>query len=408
MRTLPWDEAVRTGKIRFLDDGPHRAYIELSRRQSVVRPPRFDEFQVVFTPLHGVGATTAMEVLLAQGFRVRPVEEQMEPNGQFPHVTQSPNPEVPASMDRAEALARQLGADLVLATDPDADRLGAMAPDDAGRWQFLNGNQIAALLTQFKLAKLAENGVMPSRPIVCKTLVTTGLVTRIGRLFGAQVVEDLLVGFKYIAEVLWQLERHGAYEEIEGSPDDFVLGCEESHGILLTPQIRDKDAAGAALLLAELALDRKRQGQTVLGYLEQIERQCGYFRNELRTIVMPGVEGRAKMARLLDRLRAAPPAAIGSRAVTEIEDLQDEDGRLGPLKGATDRAARNFLIMHLGDDARISLRPSGTEPKAKAYIEVSSPACPAGLGAAEWRRRCEQIDALAAELAADFLNLCTA
>ena len=406
-RTVPWDEAVRTGKIRFLDDAPHRAYVELSRRQSLVPPPRFDEFQVVFTPLHGVGATTAMEVLVSQGFRVRPVEEQMEPSGQFPNVTQSPNPEVPASMDRAEALAVQLGADLVLATDPDADRLGAMAPDGAAKWQFINGNQLASLLTYFKLAKLVENGVMPDRPIVCKSLVTTGLISRIAHHFGAQIVDDLPVGFKYIAEVLWQLERHGAYQEIAGSPADFVLGCEESHGILLTAQIRDKDAAGAALLLAELALDQKRQGQTVLAYLDMIERQFGYFRNELHTLVMPGVEGRTTMARLLARLRAAPPTTIGGQVVTRTEDLQDEAGRLGPFKGDTDRAARNFLIYHVGDSARISLRPSGTEPKAKAYVEVSSAPCPSGLPARAWQQRCRALDAMAAELAASFLKLCT-
>lgn len=406
-RTLPWEEAVRTGKIRFLDDGPHRAYIELSRRQSVVRSPRFDEFQVVFTPLHGVGAGTAMEVLLAQGFRVRPVEDQMQPNGQFPHVTQTPNPEVPASMDRAAALAQQLGADLVLATDPDADRIGAMAPDSTGTVRFLNGNQIASLLAHFKLAKLVENGVMPARPIVCKTVVTTNLITRIARHFGVQIVDDLLVGFKYMAEVLWQLERHGAYEEVEGSPQDFVIGCEESHGILLTSQIRDKDAAGAALLLAELALDQKRQGRTVWAYLEEIERRFGYFRNDLRTLVMPGVEGRASMARLLERLRSAPPKTIGSLAVTAHEDLQDEAGRLGPLKGDTDRAARNFLIFHLGDAHRVSLRPSGTEPKAKVYIEVSLPPCPAGLPQRDWHERCAKLDALADELADAFLKQCT-
>jgi phosphoglucomutase len=405
-RTIPWEDAVRTGKIRFLDDQPHRAYIELSCRQSVVRPPRFDEFQVVFTPLHGVGAMSAMEALVAQGFRVRPVEEQMEPDGQFTNVTQTPNPEVPASMDRAEALARRLGADLVLATDPDADRLGAMAPDATGTFRFVSGNQIAALLTHFKLAKLAENGVMPARPIVCKSLVTTGLVARIAHHFGVQIVEDLLVGFKYVADVLWQLEQHGAYEEVQGSPDDFVLGCEESHGILLTPRIRDKDAAGAALLLAELALDQKRQGENVWTYLGRIERQFGYFHNTLRTLVMPGLEGRSRMTRLLEGLRAVPPACIGSWSVTRFEDLLDEEGRLGPLKGATDRAARNVLIFHLGDSARISLRPSGTEPKAKIYIEVASPPCPAGLADGDWQRQCRQLDTEAAALAEEFVRLC--
>ncbi len=405
-RTLPWDDAVRTGKIRFLDDGPHKAYIELSRRQSLIGPPRFDEFQVVFTPLHGVGGSTAMEVLLAQGFRVRPVEEQMEPNGQFPNVTQTPNPEVPASMDRAAALAGQIGADLVLATDPDADRIGAMAPDQAGTIRFLNGNQIATLLTHFKLTKLIENGVMPARPIVVKTLVTTNLITRIARHLGVQLVDNLLVGFKYIAEVLWQLEQRGAYDEVEGSPQDFVIGAEESHGILLTPQIRDKDAAGAALLLAELALDQKRRGRTVWAYLEQIERRFGYFRNDLRTLTMPGVEGKAAMARLLQRLRTSPPATIGPLPVTACEDLQDEATWLGPLKGDTDRAARNFLIFHLGDAHRISLRPSGTEPKAKVYIEVSSPPCPGGLSNHDWQERCAKLDALADELAEAFLKTC--
>jgi phosphoglucomutase/phosphomannomutase len=406
VKTLPWEEAVRTGKVRFLDDGPHRAYVALCRRQSLVNPPRVGEVQVVFTPLHGVGSMTAMEVLTEQGFRVRPVEEQMEPDGQFPNVTQSPNPEVPASMDRAEALARQVGADLVLATDPDADRLGAMAADDSGALRFLNGNQLAALLTHFKLAKLAESGTMPARPIVCKSLVTTGLVTRIARHFGVQVVENLLVGFKYIAEVVWQLEQRGAYEDVEGSPEDFVMGCEESHGILVTPQIRDKDAGGAALLMAELALDQKRQGRTVPAYLELIERQFGYFAGGLRNLSMPGIEGRSAMARMLERLRKSPPGTIAGRDVARMEDLQNEEGRLGPLKGATDRAARNFLIFHLGELARVSLRPSGTEPKAKVYVEVASPPCPPGLGAEAWRHRCRQLDGEANELADAFMRLC--
>ena len=407
-RTLPWEEAVRSGKVRFLDEAPHKAYIELSRRQSLVRPPRFDEFQVVFTPLHGVGASTAMEALVAQGFRVRPVEEQMTPDGQFPNVTQTPNPEVPASMDRAGALAQQIGADIVLATDPDADRLGAMFPDAKGTLQFLNGNQLGAILTHFKLSKLAMAGGMPPRPVVVKTLVTTGLITRIARHFGVQIVDDLLVGYKYIADVLWQLEQRGRYEEIEASPDDFVMGCEESHGYLLTPQIRDKDAAGPAVLFAELALDQKRQGRTVPAYLTQIERQFGHFCNELRALVMPGVEGRALMARLLDRLRKTPPLRIGGRAVSHFEDLLDENGRLGPLKGNTDRAARNFLVFHLGDSARIGLRPSGTEPKAKAYVEVASGPCPSGVGEAEWDCRCHDLDKSAADLADAFVKMCTA
>lgn len=406
LKELPWTEAARSGRVHVLDEGPHRAYVELIRRQSLVAPPRLDEVRLVFTPLHGVGAQTALEALEAQGFRVAAVEEQMTPDGAFPNVTETPNPEVPASMDRAGALAESLGADLVLATDPDADRLGALAPDAAGVFQPITGNALAALLTHFKLARLSARGELPARPIVITTLVTTGLVTRVARAFGAQVVNDLLVGFKYVAEVLAQLEQHGCWGEIEGTPEDFIIASEESHGILVTPALRDKDAAGAALLLAELALDQKRQGGTVLGYLDNLHRRFGYFHNALHTLVLPGVEGRTRMARLLDRLRAAPPGELAGLPVTRLEDLQDEEGRLGPLKGATDQAARNFLSFTLGDSARLALRPSGTEPKAKVYIEVSTPPRSARQPEEAWRRQCTEADALGARLAETFLRLC--
>jgi phosphoglucomutase len=413
IKSLAWKDAQRSGKIHFLDDGPHKAYLELCRKQSLIPPPRFDEIKIVFTPLHGVGSMTAMEALQSQGFRVVPVEEQMKPDGQFPNVTQTPNPEVPASMDKAEALAKSLDADLVLATDPDADRLGGMArrmaPDGkskgAPEFLFLNGNTLAVLATHFKLAKLTEQGRMPAAPIVVKTLVTSELVSRIARHFGAQLVDNLLVGFKYIAEVLWQLEQKGAYEDIRGTPDDFIIGCEESHGLLTTAKIRDKDAAGAALLLAELALDQKRQGRTIIDYLDQIERQFGYFRNEVRNITMPGIEGKHNMGRMLNLLRASPPKEIGGLKVTAFDDLQDEKGWMGPIRGATDRAARNFLHFRLGDSARIALRPSGTEPKAKAYVEASSGPCPAGTSAERWQKIRDDIDQRVQRIGDDLLEL---
>ena len=432
IKAFPWPEAFHSGRVGFLDDVPHRAYISLCCRQSLVPPPRVDELQVVYTPLHGVGSTTALEALTAAGFRVTPVDEQMQPDGGFPHVTGTPNPEVPQSMDRAAALARAIGADLVLATDPDADRVGAMIPtsrDEGGRmeeesstatpqlhpssfilhpsngWRFVTGNEIAALLTHFKLAQLARQNRLPPSPIVVKSLVTSTLITRIARKFGAQVVDNLLVGFKYMAEVLRQLEDIGAYEDVRATPEDWVIGCEESHGILVTPQIRDKDAGGAALLLAELALDQKRQGRTVLDYLADIARQFGYFRNELRPVIMRGVLGQRDMARVLERLRASPPREIGGLAVTGLEDLRDERGRLGPIKGATDRAARNVLVFCLGERGRVALRPSGTEPKAKAYIEIWSPPCPAGASPGDWQRACREVDEATSRVAAAFLQL---
>ncbi len=411
IKSIPWADVVRSGKIHWLDDAPHKAYIDLCRRQAVSPPPRFDEFRLVFTPLHGVGSMTAMEALQAQGFRPIPVVEQMEPNGQFPNVTKSPNPEVPESLDRAEATAKQHDAHLVLATDPDADRIGGMASidkDGKGPYRFLTGNEICALATHYKLSQLAKNGAMPASPIVVRTEVTTSMLSRIARSFGAQVVENLLVGFKFIAEVLWQLESTGTYEDVRGTPGDFVIGGEESHGLLTTAEIRDKDAAGAAVLIAEMALEQKRQGRSVVAYLDELFRKYGCFRNEVLNIVMTGIEGKSNMTRMLDTLRASPPKSIGGLTVSSFEDLRDENGRMGPIKGATDFAGRNFLIFRLGDSAKVVLRPSGTEPKAKAYIEVCSSPCPAGTSPEAWAKTCKGIDERVQAVASDFLKMALA
>ncbi len=404
IKALPWPEAVRSGRVRWLEDSAHQEYIELCQRQSLVPKPRADELKIVFTPLHGVGAMTAMEVLEKQGFRVVPVEEQMTPDGLFPNVTQTPNPEVPASMDRAAALAAKVGADLVLATDPDADRLGAMVPDRQGGYRFVTGNELAALLTHFKLDQMARQGVLPASPVVVSTEVTTGQVARVGRHFGAQVIDNLLVGFKYVADVLWQLEQTGAYEDVRGTPEDFVIATEESHGVLVTPKVRDKDAGGAALLTAELALEQKRRGKTVLDYLEAMARQFGYYRNEGVPVYMTGIQGKQDMARMLDALRAAPPQEIGGLKVTAFEDLRDEDGRLGPIKGATDFAGRNVLIFRCGERAKVVLRPSGTEPKAKTYVEVCTRPCAPGTANEAWKAACRETDELLRRLTTDFLK----
>jgi phosphoglucomutase len=405
IRQLPWAEAVRSGKIHFLNDDVHKAFIDLCRKQSLIAPPKFDEIRVVFTPLHGVGGMTAMEVLDAQGFRPIPVPEQMTPDGQFTNVTKSPNPEVPESMDRAERVAKEHSADLALATDPDADRLGGLIPDGHGGYRYLTGNEICALCTWFKLDQLTKQSQMPRSPVVITTVVTTSLVTRIGHHFGSQVVNNLLVGFKNMAEVLRQLEETGLFEDVQARPEDLILATEESHGIMAMPQIRDKDAAAACLLLAELALDEKRHGRTMLDRLNDIARQFGYFRNEVLNIAMTGIEGRLLMTRMMDSLRANPPQEIAGMNVTVFEDLRDPNGRLGPIKGATDAAGRNVLVFRLGDRASVVLRPSGTEPKAKTYVEVCSEPCPNNLPASKWDETCRTVDKAAQRLADDFLRL---
>ncbi|HEV3386764.1 MAG TPA: phospho-sugar mutase, partial [Gemmata sp.] len=357
------------------------------------------------------GFFCAGEVLVAQGFRPIPVPEQATPDGQFLNVTKTPNPEVPECMDRAERVAREHHAQLVISTDPDADRIGGLTctqADGKGDYRFLIGNEIASLLTHFKLSQLARSGSLPASPLVITTEVTTGQITRIGRHFGAQVVNDLLVGFKYHADVIAQLEANGQYGDIQGTPSDFVIATEESHGILATAEIRDKDSACAALLLAEAALFEKRQGRTLVNYLDDLNRQYGYYRNELLNIVMTGLEGKENMAKMLDTLRKSPPREIGGLPVTAYEDLRDESGRMGPYKGDTDKAARNFLIFRLtggdGVAAKVCLRPSGTEPKAKAYLEVCSEPCKPGTPQVAWEKVCATVDTYVQHLATDFLT----
>ena len=406
IKSLPWAEAVKSGKVHFLDDSSHKAYIDLCRKQSLIAPPGRDEFRLVYTPLHGVGSMTAMEALQAAGFKPIPVAEQMTPDGQFPNVTKSPNPEVPQSLDRGEAEAKTHKAHLVIATDPDADRIGGVSSrslDGGGEFRFLTGQEICAMVTHFKLSQLARTGKMPASPVVVTTEVTTSMVGRIARSFNVQIVENLLVGFKYIAEVIWQLESTGHYEDVSGGPADFLLGCEESHGLQTTAELRDKDAGGAAVVMAEMALEQKRQGRTVPEYLDALARQYGYFRNEVLNIVMTGIEGKSNMGRMLDALRQTPPKTIGGLAVTGFEDLRDENGRLGPLKGSTDAASRNFLIFRLGDVGKVVLRPSGTEPKAKAYLEVRSAPWKQGTPVEAWDAACKEIDGLAQKIATDFL-----
>jgi phosphoglucomutase len=400
---LSWPDAQRSGRLHTLEDSLHREYLDHLARHSLLGPVATGECRIVYTPLHGVGGFTVMELLERQRYTVIPVAEQLEPNGLFPTVATA-NPEVPAALKLAQELAEKEGADLVLASDPDADRIGALVPAPTG-WRFLNGNELAALLTYFKLEQLAVNGKLPRSPVVCCSLVTTSQIGRIGRKFGAQVVGDLLVGFKYVADVLYHLERDGRFRDVVGRPGDLVIATEESHGILVTAAIRDKDAGGGSLLMAELAVYQKRRGHSVLDFLDHMNREFGYFHNQVRNLVMTGILGKKQMLEMMASLRRDPPREIAGQPVLRSEDLLDEAGRMGPLKGATDAAGRNVVIYHLPGEARVVLRPSGTEPKAKAYIETCSPPMAAGTSPEVWTQHCAAVRQQGAALADAFVKL---
>jgi len=360
---MSMDRAVANGLVREIPPSVHSDYLHANLEMS--RTPQARSAAVVFTPLHGTGDTTVAEVLSAAGFSCTIEPTQASHDGAFPTVEfRAPNPERPATLNAAIQTAEQVGASLVMACDPDADRLG-VGVLHKGQWVPLSGNDIAALVCFAALDQHPHK-----EPLVLKTEVTSRLITRISEEMGAQVVGDLLVGFKYIGEALYLLERKGRFRSIEGSPERFAAGVEESHGVLVHPMIRDKDAAGGALLLAELASKEKNQDRTLIDTLYDLMLQHGVIHTHTASTVMTGAVGRGQINTAMASFRENPPTHIAGRTVSSWSDRQDPNGSLGPIRSETDHHSRNMLVFTLEGDARVILRPSGTEPKAKIYSEA--------------------------------------
>ena len=369
------DRARAAGLVETLPPRFDTAYLDaVGTAIDPARTPR--GLRIVFTGLHGTGVRTVYRALERAGFDVLLEPTQAEPDGAFPAVPfRAPNPEVPRSMDAAVAHATAHDADLVMACDPDADRLGLMVrrqdPDpmatDPVRWVFITGNEIAALVT---------HGVLKDRPstaapLVFKTEVTSGFVARVAEARGARVVGNLLVGFKYIGAALAELEARGRTHGIVAGLADFAVGVEESHGVLVTTAVRDKDAAGGALVVAQLAAAEKARGRDLCDVLADLRAEVGPVGNVLLSTVMRGAVGRSRIQALQASLRSDPPQRIGDRIVLAMHDRQDPSGPFGPIRSGTDHASRDVLVFELEGEARVVLRPSGTEPKNKVYVEVA-------------------------------------
>lgn len=371
IQRLPFAEGLASGKIAYCQEEIDAGFIAELKGQSLPGPRKL---KVIYSPLHGVGASAVMPVLAADGFTdVELYGPQATPDGDFPnvpgHVSNPENPAVFASIvERAQAQK----ADLAMATDPDCDRLGAAAPatrDPAGPWAVFTGNQIAALLCSFILERRKAAGSLSPAHYVVKTLVTTEMVRRIADSYRVRTIGDLQVGFKWIGGVLDQ----------EG-PEKFVFGCEESHGYLVGSYARDKDGAVAALLMAELAAQAKDKGQTLVERLDSLYWQFGYHVEKTVSATMPGSEGMARMQELMARLRQSPPASLGGLPVTRVRDY-------GSLTAASPGKPSTSLPGPKGDllifDVKapeasegnyVAVRPSGTEPKVKFYLFGYEPA----------------------------------
>lgn len=363
IKRVKFAEAATEGRIRALPAELHSAYVStnLSLRSKKSLP-----LTVVYTPLCGTGDSTVGDVLRAAGYDVQIYGPHNTYDGTFaPIPFRLPNPEVPEAASPALVMARDVNADLVLCTDPDADRLGVFAKDAQGDWRYLNGNEIASILAYY-LCLDADLG--PKRSgVLIKTLVTTRMLQRIAEQSGCSIVPDLLVGFKYIAHVLYCLEREGRYGDVEASASDLVIAGEESHGVLLTPKIRDKDAAGGALMLCELLSQLRSQNKYLPEYLDALALKCGNHQNAARSVVMRGIRGVALLADMMQSLRSKPPAGFGDMPVVRVRDFLSTEH--GPIRSDTEKLSRNLLVYDL-DKAQVVIRPSGTEPKAKVYVDV--------------------------------------
>ncbi len=350
--TTDFTQAVNRGAITMIGSDIDEAYVAAVVNESLVASR---SATIVYSPLHGAGARSVIPVLAQAGFKeVTIVTEQQDPDGRFPNIKNNiPNPEVRDASDLALRYAQRLQADVAITTDPDADRLGVIARGAQGTYQFFNGNQIAALIGYHVLSQLKAQGKLSPQHFVVKTIVTTDCINAQAADFGVRVYDNILIGFKYVAELIQKLE----------DKETFVFGGEESHGILKGSYTRDKDAAVAALLMCELVSTLKDAGKTLPELLNDLYRRYGIYWETLQNIQYPGAQGAATMQKLMAGLRTTPPQHLGSYSVVRVID------RLSP---ASEGMKGDVLIYHLSDDGqtRLTVRPSGTEPKLKIYTQV--------------------------------------
>lgn len=326
--------------------------------------------RIVYTPLHGTGSTSVQKSLEKAGFKVKPDPKTSNQSGKFENITFNiPNPEVIESFNTTLKFAKKKDADLLISSDPDADRIGVMLKHN-NKWRYLNGNEIGVILLNYVIEKRKNR--LKGKGIVVKTSVTTNLATEICKTNDVEIIGELLVGFKYIGDVMNKLEK-------KGKIDNFLFGLEESHGYIAGNYLRDKDAAVGALWLAELAAELKEKRKTLIDYLDETYSRYSYFRNYLTEIRLPGAEGMTKIQQIQTALRKDKPEKFGKFAVQEVEDIWDRK----PIVSETDKLSKNVLVFHFKTsreitNMKVTVRPSGTEPKIKMYFEIGNIPCSLG------------------------------
>mgnify|MGYP002276921856 CR=1 FL=1 len=353
IKRIERQEAEQQGLLVWLDESVDEAFIqalsEVSFSSKFTVP---DDFQVVFTPLHGTGNKPVRDALQAIGVKhVHVVAEQELPDPNFSTVT-SPNPEERDAFKLAIQKAEAIGADIIIGTDPDADRMGAVVLDRSGQYAVLTGNQSGAIIAHYLLSRMKAEDTLPANGVVIKTIVTSEMGARIAESFGMTVL-NTLTGFKYIGERMTEFARTGKHT--------FLFGYEESYGYLAGDYARDKDAVVASMLICEAAAWYKSQGQSLTEVLDELYAQFGYFLEALASRTMKGKTGMERIAAIMEDWRAQPPTEIAGVKVQQLLDYSE---------GIDGLPSENVLKYMLDDGSWFCLRPSGTEPKIKVYFAV--------------------------------------
>ncbi len=371
INSMDYDQAISEGKILLIGKEVDEAYIAAVAAEAEGSDR---DVAIVYSPLHGAGQTNVLPSLKAVGFtNISLVEEQMKPDGNFPTIpTGKPNPEEKAANDMAVARLLEEKADIAITNDPDADRIGVMVRQGE-EVKYLTGNQSAVLVADFVLRRMQEKGELTPKHYLAKTIVTTDMLTALAKHYGVTLYGNMLIGFKYIGELILKKEK---------TDEVFVLGGEESYGLLKGDYARDKDGATGALPLAEYAAELKKSGKTLYDRLMELYAEHGLYVEYLANAYFEGASGFEKMQQVMASLRTSTPSHIGSHEVTAVLDyqtLEERDIKRGEVL-SIDCARGNVVVLELDGDRRrrVTIRPSGTEPKLKFYIqwfnEASDPA----------------------------------
>lgn len=367
VKTMKKEEAIEKGLYQVIDKELDDRYMEELHKQ-VMNQECLDEvakeIKIVYTPLHGTGNLLVRRILKELGFeQVFVVPEQELPDGDFPTVSY-PNPEDPKAFTLALKLAKEKDADLVLATDPDADRLGVYAKDSkTGEYMSFTGNMSGLLIAEYVLSQKKEKGILPENGALVKTIVSSNMADAITKEYGITLIE-VLTGFKYIGEQIKFFEQNHNYQ--------YLFGFEESYGCLLGTYARDKDAVVAVMALCEAAAYYKTKGLTLWDQMLHIYEKYGYYKEDLATLTLKGEEGSKKIQSMLEEMRKNPPKKFGEYTVEAVRDYKEgvrTDLKTG-VKEETHLPTSNVLYYELSEDAWCCVRPSGTEPKIKFYIGV--------------------------------------